>query len=135
MEVAASRRCRQTTMEDGKLEWVQITTHATANKSPQTAVRDGVITALQCVPGYELTALEGATAKTIRNPGGVPSKWQSGLEYYVGLKDGLEVMRPVKGGRDKSRAIICTIVIRVKKIVGVEGTLDSASIDPQDERL
>ena len=122
-------------MEDGKIDYIQIVTHATVNKNPKAAVRDAVITAMQCVPGCELTALDGAPAKTIRNPGGVPSKWQGGMEYFVGLKTGLEAMRPVKGGRDKSRPITCTIRIQVKMMVDVDATLDSASINLQDERL
>ena len=111
------------------MEYIKVTTRANPGKGPKSAVREGIITTLKSVQGSELVAIKGTQAKTIRNPGGVPNKWQNGLGNYVGLKEGLEVIRPIKVGRNKSREIVFTITIRVKELVDAAEALDAASVD------
>ena len=118
---------------DATREYIEIDVRASVAKAPKTAVREGVITTMKCVAGAELISIKDASAKSIRNPGSVPSKWQGGMEKYVGLKDELNSMRPVRGGPDKHRIITFTIVIRVSRGFDVEAALDSASIDLQDK--
>ena len=130
---ASGRRLRQSRIVDAVVEYIEIDVKASPAKAPKTAVREGVMTTMKCVAGAELISIEDPTAKSIRNPGSVPNKWQDGMERYVGLKDGLDSMRPVRGGRDKHRLITFTITLRVSRDFDTEAALDSASIDLQDE--